>query len=108
VDRALGFGVGSVELVPQHNPHLGQIFHTMEVFLDRVVDGEGKESFSIISSLLESFTGTLKVAVIDFAKVLALVEYVGGVSVGSFSFPVTIFHIFIDLRMFLIFIFQSM
>jgi len=67
VDRALSFGVGSVELVPQHDPHLGQIFHTAEVFLDRVVDGEGKDSFGIISSLLESFTGMLKVAVIDFA-----------------------------------------
>ena len=53
MDRALGFGVGSVELVPQHDSHLGQIFHTMEVFLDRIVDGEGKESFSIIPPSLK-------------------------------------------------------
>ena len=67
MDRALGFGVGSVELVPQHDLHLGQIFHTAEVFLDCVVDGEAKESLGIISSLLKSFTGTLKVDVINLA-----------------------------------------
>ena len=65
MDGALGLGVGSVELVPQRDPHLSRIFHAAELFLDRVVDGEAKEGFGCISSLVESFDSALKVGVID-------------------------------------------
>jgi len=61
----LVFGVGSVELVPQRDTHLRRIFYTAELFLDCVVDGEAKEGFGVISSLLEIFDSALKVGVID-------------------------------------------
>ena len=65
MDGAFGFGVGSVKLVPQRDPHLSRIFHAAELFLDHAVDGEAKEGFGCISSLLESFYNALKVGVID-------------------------------------------
>ena len=61
VDGALGLGIGSVELVPERDPHLGWILHTTELFLDRTFDGETKDGFHIIFSLLEGFDGKLKV-----------------------------------------------
>jgi len=65
VDRALGFRVGSVELVPQRDPHLDRIFHTAELFLDRIVEGKSKEGFGVSSSLLEIFDSALKVGIIN-------------------------------------------
>jgi len=61
MDGALRLGIGSVELVPERDLHLGWILHITELFLDRTVDGEMKEGFRIIFSLLEGFDGKLKV-----------------------------------------------
>jgi len=61
VDGSLGL---RVELVSQRDPHLGWVLHAAELFLDRVVDGEAKEGFRFVSSLLEGCDSKLKVGII--------------------------------------------